>query len=399
MAIGTPNVGTYTERSAETSTNVPYPTTVNAGDMLYMLAAINSTSTTAITLPTGWTQLDQHVTAGGVGPDVFVARMVAAGTEGGTTVAVAHVSQPSNWQIVGFSGVDTTTPEDVAVSSQATNSASLTQTIPGVTTVTAGTTLLYVAALNSTTGNATPATGFTETGDRVSGSRAMEVAYQQGVSAGATGNVVITWTVSAKSVGVLVAIRPVVSASYTGTAAPTLTIGTTSAARLGLRGAAAKTVTISTTSAARLGRFGATAKTLTLSTTSTGTRGKTAAAAPVLTLAATSAGIVVSGLGGAAAKALTISTASAARLGLTGAATRTLTIGTTSAGTKGKTGAAAAALTIATTSAGTVTSSSGPAIRMADGTVLINPRYADGSKTLIVRGWLDADGTTIHPFA
>lgn len=220
MAIGTPTVGTVTERPSEATTAVPYPTVVGVGDCLVLWGSLNSSSPTSTTLPAGWTQVVQATNTGGtVAPSIFVAiRPNAAGTEGGTSLTVTHGNSVSIWQILSFPGVDTTTPQDVAASTSDTTTGSTSITTPGVTVATTGAALVYVVAAGGTATTATPPTGYTETGDRSTGSRFAECSYRLGAATGATGSVTATASVSAKSLGVLLALRPATAAVKQGSA-------------------------------------------------------------------------------------------------------------------------------------------------------------------------------------
>jgi hypothetical protein len=211
---------------------VVHPATVNAGDVLYLAASVQTPSGVgSITTPGGWTLLGSVVANSGAGtPLVALYRKVAAGTEDGTNLSVAYSSTTPNFaaQILCFPGVDNTTPEDVATTT-ADNAVATTCSIPGQTIVTTGAAQLVVSAINSVSGTAAPPTGFTETGDTTS-FRAMEVSYVLGLSPGATGARVVDWTpTSARTVGVMAALRPAgVSGAtdwgvYRITAGPTLT--------------------------------------------------------------------------------------------------------------------------------------------------------------------------------
>lgn len=207
MAIGTPQSGAYTERPAETSTSVPYPATVNLGDFIVLKGATSATATGSVTLPSGFT-LGVDLANSGIPPNLFVAYKYADGTEGGTNLTVAHISTASSWELTAYAGVDQTTPLDVAIGTVAMASASTSMVLPSVTVATNGAALIAVGAHNSTTATATPPSGFTETGDRISGSRSFESSYKLNNAAGASGTKTILWSVSARGVGALIALRP-----------------------------------------------------------------------------------------------------------------------------------------------------------------------------------------------
>lgn len=213
MTISAPAVGTFTERTAEATTAVPYPASVAAGDLLVLVGSCNHAST-ATTLPSGWTQ--QAMAYGDNGgtaavPNLFVATKIAAGSEGGTSLNVTHANTVSSWQILAASGVDQTTPLDIAAAITIPSAGGSTVTIPSQTVVTTGAALVYLATLSGSSSTATPPSGFTETGDRSTGTRPLTTGYKLGVSAGATGTVVVTFSGTGNLIGVLLVLRPAVT--------------------------------------------------------------------------------------------------------------------------------------------------------------------------------------------
>ena len=79
-----------------------------------------------------------------------------------------------------------------------------------------------MATLSGTTGTVTPPTGFTESGDRSTGTRPLATAYKLGQSAGATGSVVVTYSGSGNTIAAMLVLRPAAPPSgwklYTGSA-------------------------------------------------------------------------------------------------------------------------------------------------------------------------------------
>jgi hypothetical protein len=229
VSIGTPQAGTWTAANAGSPTNVPYPATVAANDYLILAASVQTPAGVgSITTPAGWTLVSPPgflVSNAGTGtPGLAVYTKLAAGTEGGTNLSVAYTSGTPNFaaQILGFAGVNTGTPQDVAATS-VDGAALTTCTIPGQTIATAGATQVAVSASNSTTATATPPTGFTETGDTTS-FRAMEVSYINSLTTGATASRVVNWSASARTVGIMLALRPTstISGVYLLQTGPTL---------------------------------------------------------------------------------------------------------------------------------------------------------------------------------
>jgi hypothetical protein len=229
MAIGTPTVGTFTEFSSSSSNAVPCPSVVGAGDCLVLFHTTklagtvvtsidgNAVTGTAPNQTAGpWTVYQFSPNSSGTAPSLCIAvKPNVSGTEDGTTIAVAHTTGVSSAQILAFSGVDHTTPLDTAPSVVDTTPSSM--VIPGLTVVTDGAALIAAGAKNISTVTATPPAGFTETGDRVSGTPSCNFSYKLGAPVGATGSQTITWSSGSQvEVGYLAALRP-------ATAAPTET--------------------------------------------------------------------------------------------------------------------------------------------------------------------------------
>lgn len=209
MAIGTPTIGTFLERTAEASSDVPYPNTVTKGDLLVVIGSAKTATNPGITTPTGWTQqVNVGDNAYTQTPMLWVATRWASGNEGGILLTVTHVSVVSAWQMLAFTGVDPASPFDITVAT--VDLAAATTTIfPTSTVLTDGVAGVQAIAQNATASNATPPTGWTETGDRVSGTAALEVAYKLGFPTGATGSLSSSWGASsARSIGALLMLRP-----------------------------------------------------------------------------------------------------------------------------------------------------------------------------------------------
>lgn len=223
MAIGVPALGTALEPTAAgTTRDVPYPATVNVGDVAVMVEVNGSGSNSAIKDPNDgtspWSETDWVVvaqlsnTGNTVAPAAGMWYRVCDGSEGGTTVTVTSTSVTATFAIMTFSGVDNATPLDVAAVLDDKSTASTTISFPTITPVTANTTVVYVVAANSTTVTCSPISGFTEAYDRtVASARGWEVAYQQNVTAGAhTYSGTTRWSGSTKDTGVMIALRPAI---------------------------------------------------------------------------------------------------------------------------------------------------------------------------------------------
>jgi hypothetical protein len=212
MAISV-QVGTEVENAAAaTSIAVPYPATVTAGDWLVCTVVTGGSAATGIKTGTGglvgWTQVAQFGSAVSTqSPSVGVFIKKAVGGETGT-LAVTTDSILSSGQMLGFTGVDATTPQDFTAvtvdQTTAQNHVDLSATV-----ATAGAALVAVASVNNTTGTTSPPTGFTETADRLNtGRRAWHMSYDLGVGSGATGTLSVGINTSVRSIAVLLGLRP-----------------------------------------------------------------------------------------------------------------------------------------------------------------------------------------------
>jgi hypothetical protein len=151
------SAGVVTEHGAETVTAVPYPSPINAGDVLVLL--ISTSSATLSTAPgTPWVTPYNHSNTGDtLVPSLMVSYKIADGTESGT-LSVTHANVASLSQILDFGNVDNVTPLDTTPTTYDGSSAATTTILPTMTTTVAGTGLVYAAALNSTAATATPPT-------------------------------------------------------------------------------------------------------------------------------------------------------------------------------------------------------------------------------------------------
>ena len=195
--------------------------TISADDVV-VLAYRREGSTASFSWPSGFTEIVNQTTAASFDQIVLgVAYKVLDGTEGSTFSAgpsTGSVQFEDCFSGVRLSGVDTTTPLDVT-STSADNSFS-TASAPTITTVTDGAMHLAMAASWGSGGSGTPS-GYTNA-VAVSGDSRMPIAYDEIVTAGATG--AVSWAGSSEvNVGASVALRP---ASSTPTVAlPPLALG------------------------------------------------------------------------------------------------------------------------------------------------------------------------------
>lgn len=217
MAIALQSAGTLLEATASTTKSVPFPATLDSNTIMVLWLSVNST--TLSTNPLGWTNVFRAAgTAGTTQPALLVSVKRAAGTESGN-LSVTSANAAGIGQILAFSGVDTTTPQDVTATSLDQSTASGTLVLPTLTTTKAGVCLVYANGTNSSTTTTTPPTSpgtFTETGDRSTGTAGGSGGYLVWTGSGATGSVTLTFTGTPKSIGALVALRPAATAANTG---------------------------------------------------------------------------------------------------------------------------------------------------------------------------------------
>lgn len=213
-AVGTPRAAAMVSGTT-TPTNVPFPAVVNVGDLLLLAVSQQVPSGVgSVTTPTGWTLLTPPgfmVANAGTGtPALAVYWKWADGTEDGTNLSVAHTSTTNNFsaQIIAVPDVDPTTPFDVTTTS-VDGAVALTCVIPSQTIATDGAAQITFSANNSTTGTATPPSGMTELGDQPATTKSLETAYITGLAPGASGTRTVTWSTSARTLGIAIALRPV----------------------------------------------------------------------------------------------------------------------------------------------------------------------------------------------
>lgn len=214
---------------AGTSATVTKPAGVVVGDVLY--AWVSSDESASTGAPTGWTSV---FSGGATGRFLRIWRKVATSSEPANyafTVGTATNTPSISIIIAAFTGVNNTTPEDVAVGATNVTTASKTAAAPSVTTVTAGAMVLCSYTIRETSGTTittTPPTGMTEMQDVQSGWLASELSYLTQASAGATGtktataNLSSTWTTST------LALRP--GTAVADTTAPSVPTGLTATA-------------------------------------------------------------------------------------------------------------------------------------------------------------------------
>lgn len=209
MSIATANIaiGTVSENtSAGTTLNVAYPTSRNirSDDVLYLMF---STATLAVPSDvSGFTVLGKLSSTGNTAlPGIWAGYKKAAGGETGN-VAVATANGVSWGQILAMPDIDLSVFIDVAATTKDQSTAQTTITSTAITTVTDGALLVCGSADNATGHNASIDSGYTETGDRVAGTRVAQLAYLLKAVAGSS-QPIVTWTGSGRGIQVLSAFR------------------------------------------------------------------------------------------------------------------------------------------------------------------------------------------------
>lgn len=223
MAITFVNKGTW---AAGTTSIAPgIPASMQAGDL--MLLQVH-TCNQAVTTPSGWTQVTGSPVSTGTanaagGTRISMYYRFWQSGDAAPTVAVTG-GTVTNGIIVGYRGVDQTTPFDATPVATTLATASTTLTMTGITTATSNALIHWGIArdqdLNSTTAvtaftNAN-LTGITEVHDQVVNTGVgggVWTGYGFKGTAGATGNLTITQT-SSIAVGLTIALR---KASFTTT--------------------------------------------------------------------------------------------------------------------------------------------------------------------------------------
>lgn len=261
MAITYQGIGTIgANSSAATTLNVPYPSGIQAGDVMVLVANVDST--TAPSLPSGWTAGVNYTAVSTQVPSGRVAVKVATGSESGN-LAVTTPSATGNGYILLFRGVDNTTPIDVAGTTVSPASAT-TYNIPTLTTSRTGVALVAGGTANGPGGSwstiTAPAT-MTEVVDTTNAVvPVMAVDYLIWSGSGATGTVPIIRSSSLRGCGWMIALRPAATQqAVSGTVAGTSDTSATVALQAAVAGTAAASSGVSAAPAAVMGVSGATA--------------------------------------------------------------------------------------------------------------------------------------------
>lgn len=212
--------------TAGTSWAVPYPATVAADDLLIIFMRTNGG---AVTTPAGWTSVYAEATVANPKGGVYI-KKAAGGETGSVTVTTASTTGVA--VMLSYTGVDTTTPQDVAAVTVAfdgtTNPVAV--AFPSITTVTAGAVLIAALCSNSTTVTHTATVDtvaadferveYTATVPGPTASAFAGALYEDAQPTAGAKAVVITQSAARAYWGVVLALRPgATSTNYTPSAA------------------------------------------------------------------------------------------------------------------------------------------------------------------------------------
>lgn len=198
--------------TAATTLNVPYPSGIQAGDVIAMPLGVNSA--TLPTIPSGWLAGGVSSTSGGSAPSERIILKVCTGSESGSQ-AVTTPSATSRGQMLLFRGVDNTTPLDNSGSVTASATATQTYALPSMTTTVPGCALVLVGVANAPGGTWTSPTSpgtFIETAETTGATPSTGIQYLIWSGSGATGTVNYTRSTNVRGCTGMLALRPAVDA-------------------------------------------------------------------------------------------------------------------------------------------------------------------------------------------
>lgn len=222
MAITYQGAGTTAANTvAATTLAVPYPASIQAGDVLVLVVGVSGV---APTNPAGFTSAIT-TNSGGSTPAYRVSYKVATGSESGS-LNVTTPSQTSQGRMFLFRGVDQTTPIDVAGTIFGSSTAVSAYNIPTLTTTTTGVTLVSVGIANAASGTFTPPTvpaAFTEVWDAIATTPGITTDYLIWSGSGATGTINLVHSSAVRGAAGVIALRPASTAPGQGSGTGTWT--------------------------------------------------------------------------------------------------------------------------------------------------------------------------------
>lgn len=214
MAI-TPGNSQIAEANAVTTITVTKPTGLVDADVL-VAYIITSTAAAPTTVPSGFSLWGSVSVSGVVGLHVYTKVVATASGEPANYTFSGFGSGRTTGIVQAFSGVDNTTPRDVAALSSASNQNATTVVVPSITTTVADTYLIGCAGQNSSTGTVTMPSGWTQAAQSTGTGRRGAAGYAADPTAGATGT--ITWTFNVNNLAHIAAVgalRPAGGAAAT----------------------------------------------------------------------------------------------------------------------------------------------------------------------------------------
>ena len=207
MSVALQGTPSLYENASATSVVLPYPAGVTAGEVL-IATVTHSTLTAPTTSPGGtWTLIASRNSIASEGPSIAVWSKVAVGGEtGSVTFATNATASRVTGHMFRFSGVNTTTIEDVTEVTAIANS--LTLTTPTMTTATNNAMLLTVLAINAgSTADITGPAGPTAIANTTGIGRRTKVFAEQWPTAGVTGTRTWQTTITLPFTGIMLALR------------------------------------------------------------------------------------------------------------------------------------------------------------------------------------------------
>jgi hypothetical protein len=238
-------VGTSTSSTAASTTSITLnkPTGVSTGDlMIASFAEYGSSLTNSTNFDpglSGWTKItSSRLGSINTRRGIVLYKIATSSEPASYTFTQASTASYIVGQITAFSGVNTTTPFDV-IPGTITQANASSLSIPGVTTVTAGSAIVALAMEGyygpTWSGwNSTSPGALTEQIDaQYSGWASVGLAWAIKASAGATGNVSVTASTSSRLGGLVLALRPSVVPTCTSSpSALTSSVTSTTSATL-----------------------------------------------------------------------------------------------------------------------------------------------------------------------
>lgn len=218
--IAMQGTGTIYESASSASIVIPYPSGIVAGELL-LAQGIFAGGVVPDAPPTGWTLAADADPGANISGAVWY--RVADGTEtGSVTFTSPNTANRATGHMQRWSGVDTTTPLDVAgVVGTATGTS---VTAPSMTTVNDGAMLIYSVGVHaSTSADITTPAGYTQVANSTGTGRRLVVFDKSQTTAGATGTQAFDQTsaVALEMFAIGIALRPGAGGGGGGTS-PTL---------------------------------------------------------------------------------------------------------------------------------------------------------------------------------